>query len=104
MEVHSITTGTRQNSSSPILGLRYRLKVVGARPHKILLPIDFDFDIEIDRRIYCRYYDLCLDYAVEEEWVSWSCKRCQVEELITVDEIRDQAFEIIKTLRLERHD
>lgn len=68
----------------------------------MFLPIDFDFDVETDRRIYCRYYDLCLDYAVIEEWVSWSCKHCPVKESITLDEMREQAFEIFKTLQSER--
>jgi hypothetical protein len=83
-------------------GLRYRLKTVGAQPCRMVLPIDFDFNIEVDRRIYCRHYDLCLDYAVEESWVSWSCKHCAVKESITVEEMRAQAFEILKTIQSEK--
>ena len=102
MEDHFTIIGFDQRASSPMLSLRYRLRVVGAQPYKMCLPIDFDFDEEVDRRIYCRHYDLCLDYAVDEEWISWSCRYCSIRESITEDEMRDQAFEILKTLRLEK--
>lgn len=102
MAARSTITGSANQRNSRMSGLRQRLKVVGAQPCKMFLPIDFDFDVEVDRRIYCKHYDLCLDYAVLEEWVSWSCKNCSVKESITIDEMRAQAFEILKTLQSER--
>ena len=85
-----------------MLPLRHRLRVVGANPLKRCLPVHFDFDTEVDRRIYCRYYDDCLDFAVAEQWASWSCKSCAVQENITEDERRAQMFAILKSLQLGR--
>jgi hypothetical protein len=32
---------------------------------------------EGERNIWCRYYDGCLDHAVEENWRCWDCSKCQ---------------------------
>jgi hypothetical protein len=29
------------------------------------------------RNIFCPYYSVCLDFAVQEQWVSWGCKDCE---------------------------
>ena len=30
-----------------------------------------------ERNIYCPYYGVCLDYAVNHAWQSWNCSECQ---------------------------
>jgi hypothetical protein len=29
------------------------------------------------RNIFCPHYAECLDFAVQEQWVSWGCKNCE---------------------------
>lgn len=82
-------------------GSLQRLYVLGAKPRERKLPLEPDFDIEVDRRIYCRHYGTCLDYAFVKKWVSWSCGNCPIVEKINVEELRQQAFEISKVLLSE---
>lgn len=36
------------------------------------------------RNLYCSHYDHCLDYAIENEWNSWNCARCDYKDKIPV--------------------
>ena len=29
------------------------------------------------RNIFCPYYSECLDFVVQEQWLSWNCKSCE---------------------------
>lgn len=73
-----------------------KLLLIGASPKRRRIPVSDDFDIESDRRVYCKHYSTCLDYAVSEKWVSWTCKDCTINEPITIDDKRAVVFEIVK--------
>ena len=30
-----------------------------------------------ERNIWCKYYDACLDYVVENFWQRWDCSQCK---------------------------
>lgn len=34
------------------------------------------------RRVYCRFYDRCLDYAADAKWLGFTCRACTVDEPI----------------------
>lgn len=87
-------------SESPFISPAERLVQIGAKPKRRYIPIDLDSgEIARERRIYCLYYDACLDYAEVEDWVSWSCAQCPIEARISIEEMREQAFEICKVIR-----
>jgi hypothetical protein len=35
-----------------------------------------DPDVDSHRSLFCRWYDRCLDQAVEGNWASWTCEQC----------------------------
>ncbi len=35
-----------------------------------------DPDVASHRSLFCRWYDRCLDQAVEGNWASWTCEHC----------------------------
>jgi len=37
-----------------------------------------DPDVETHRSLFCRWYDHCLDQAVERHWASWTCEQCSL--------------------------
>lgn len=76
--------------------------MIGAKPRERKLPLEPDFNIEVDRRIYCRHYETCLDFAFAKKWVSWSCGDCPIVDKIALEELRCQAFEISKVLLSDR--
>jgi len=81
--------------------IRRKVVEIGAKPQRRFIPITLaDAEIiERERRIYCRHYEACLDYAVEQDWVSWSCAACPVHDEISVEQMRDEAFEIYKAFK-----
>ncbi len=35
-----------------------------------------DGDVGKHRRLFCGWYDHCLDRAIAGNWASWTCERC----------------------------
>lgn len=35
-----------------------------------------DPDVVSHRSLFCRWYDRCLDRAVDGRWASWTCEHC----------------------------
>jgi len=40
---------------------------------------------QVRRHVFCRYYDSCLDYAVEKNWSGFSCEECKSYEYLPGD-------------------
>jgi hypothetical protein len=40
---------------------------------------------KVNRRVFCRHYDSCLDYAVEKNWSGFSCEACNSYEFLPGD-------------------
>lgn len=74
---------------------------IGARPKRRHLPLEPE-EVFKSRKLYCIFYEKCLHYAMLEDWVSWVCTECPIEEEISMDDKRSQAFEIVKYLKSER--
>jgi len=36
---------------------------------------------QVKRLVFCRYYDDCLDVAIDKDWLNFSCEECQGFEL-----------------------
>jgi hypothetical protein len=47
-------------------------------PTALPAPINPD-DVGSHRRLECRFYDRCLDRALERAWRSWTCRACALE-------------------------
>lgn len=43
------------------------------------------------RHLDCRYYDCCLNTAIEGNWPGFSCRECVTYEPRTIDELRAEA-------------
>ncbi len=46
----------------------------------------FDSTVDGERRVHCQRYDNCLSFAAANNWTSWSCRGCTVNEKISMDE------------------
>lgn len=47
------------------------------RPTAFRLPLRADqFHIEEHRNVHCRFYSACVDFAVKEDWDSFTCAQC----------------------------
>jgi hypothetical protein len=44
------------------------------------------YDVDEHRRLDCRRYDACLNYADVKQWPSFSCAMCPVNDLISDEE------------------
>ena len=83
--------------------LHLQLDVIGAYPMRRYQPIDLASDSVIDRRrVFCKHYELCLDFAEAGCWSSWTCGHCPVEEEVSAEVRRQQAFEISKVYAARR--
>ncbi len=62
-----------------------------ASPHptELLKLLDLDRMVESDRNLFCDHYVACLDEAVSNNWVSWTCANC----LLATVESRPSAAE-----------
>jgi hypothetical protein len=29
------------------------------------------------RNIFCPFYSQCLDFAIQQQWLSWNCRNCE---------------------------
>ncbi len=40
---------------------------------------------QVKRRVFCRFYDECLDHAVAKDWAGFSCEKCKGSDPIEWD-------------------
>jgi hypothetical protein len=45
-------------------------------PSELPFPLPADRDVDEHRNLYCSHYDGCLDLAVQNDWLGWSCLQC----------------------------
>ena len=41
---------------------------------------------KVARKVLCRHYGTCLDYAIEKDWEGFSCRSCESYEILELDE------------------
>ncbi|MGQ0506477.1 MAG: hypothetical protein ACT4TC_14285 [Myxococcaceae bacterium] len=46
-------------------------------PTPVTGPFGAERTVEEHRNLYCSSYDRCLDHAVKEGWLGWSCTKCK---------------------------
>lgn len=78
-----------------------KLAAVDANPRERCTVLSFD-QISDHRRVYCRYYDLCLEAAEWARWTSFTCVECTVVEDISPEQKRIEAADICRTLQSEK--
>jgi len=54
----------------------------GANPMRCATVRNFD---KVKRRLFCRSYDACLDYAVSQNWPGFTCLECRYYEFLQWD-------------------
>ena len=47
---------------------------------------------QVRRKVFCRNYSWCLDFAIQKKWPSFSCQNCNSyqQELLARDQLRDE--------------
>lgn len=58
-------------------------------------------DADEHRFFGCRFYNLCLDYAIYLRWRSWTCRYCKLwnEDTVRTASIVDELADIMKTYK-----
>ena len=81
----------------PVMAAPRRLPVIGQRadPAQLFSTLT-DRRVDAHRRVHCRHYDGCLQYAIDSNWQSFSCSRCPVRDELTLDERRNAAPAIFR--------
>lgn len=59
-------------------------------------PVDDPEEITKVRRLYCRRYETCLNYAAAAGWVNFSCNSCPVSDVMTDQEIEFENRELAR--------
>ncbi|MFP5213680.1 MAG: hypothetical protein ACLGPL_09895 [Acidobacteriota bacterium] len=59
-----------------------------------LNPVECEEVDDTSRRVFCKHYDTCLDYAVEKGWKGFHCKECTAYAAVVMDRDAWKADEI----------
>lgn len=70
----------------------------GAAPTELHIPLT-PAGVDEHRRIHCRQYDGCVDYATAKVWRSFSCRTCPVRNEWSNEELREQALKVAASFR-----
>lgn len=52
----------------------------------------------VHRKLFCRFYLPCLDYAIERRWQNFTCIHCEVDLRQDMDQIQSDNEALMKVL------